>query len=83
KDESKALTDIQIKINKAIKEKIDNIEKKISQNENQNDTKSIIDMISQLRKENKTLSEEIKELKEQLSSMEHTGRAESTPLILE
>ncbi|MCK4807990.1 MAG: hypothetical protein KAS90_00045 [Candidatus Aenigmarchaeota archaeon] len=85
-EDTKAFTDIQAKINKVMKEKINNIEKKISDNrtsiipENNN---NIIEMIALLRKENKMLSGELKDLKEQLANMGHTGRAEGSPLILE
>ncbi|MCK5289668.1 MAG: hypothetical protein KAJ56_01875, partial [Candidatus Aenigmarchaeota archaeon] len=68
------------------KEKIDNIEKKISENRTSmmpEDSNSIVEMIALLRKENKMLSGELKDLKEQLANMGHTGRAEGSPLILE
>jgi len=84
-DDTKAFTDIQAKINKVMKEKIDNIERNISENSiNQpEDSKSIVEMITLLRKENKMLSDELKNLKEQISSIGHTGRAEGSPLVLE
>ena len=86
KDDTKSLTDIQARINKVMKEKIDNIEKNISENRTSmmpEDSKSIVDIIALLRKENKMFSDELKDLKEQLASMGHTGRAEGSPLILE
>jgi len=86
KDDTKSLTDIQAKINKAMKEKIDNIEKNISENRTSmmpEDSNNIVEIIALLRKENKMFSDELKDLKEQLSSMGHTGRAEGSPLILE
>ncbi|MCK4927502.1 MAG: hypothetical protein KAS11_03480, partial [Candidatus Aenigmarchaeota archaeon] len=84
-DDTKAFTDIQAKINKVMKEKIDNIERNISENSiNQpEDNKSIVEIIALLRKENKMLSDELKNLKEQISSIGHTGRAEGSPLVLE
>ncbi len=86
KDDTKSLTDIQARINKVMKEKIDNIEKNISENRTSmmpEDSKSIVEIIALLRKENKMFSDELKDLKEQLASMEHTGRAEGSPLVLE
>ncbi|MCK5062377.1 MAG: hypothetical protein KAR23_00465, partial [Candidatus Aenigmarchaeota archaeon] len=84
-DDTKAFTNIQAKINKVMKEKIDNIERNISENSiNQpEDNKSIVEIIALLRKENKMLSDELKNLKEQISSIGHTGRAEGSPLVLE
>ncbi len=84
--DTRTLTDIQTQINKAMKEKISNIEKKISESGAlpiTDNTKNIVEMITLLKQENNMLSKDIKELKEQLSSIGHTGRAEGLPLILE
>ncbi len=81
------LTDIQVKINKAMKEKIDSLEKKISGTTLQipegKDGAEIAGTISQLKEENEKFSKQLKELKEQLSRIGHTGHSEATPIVIE
>ena len=88
KNESKTINNIQTKINKALKNKIDNLETKITNTEikeTPDGTKDMLMIITLLKDENKILSKEIKMLNERLDRIEHSGQTESNamPLILE
>lgn len=88
KNESRTINNIQTKINKAFKDKINNLENKITDTEIKEiptGTKDMIQIITLLKDENKILSTEIRMLNERLDRMEHSGQTENSavPLILE
>ncbi|MBW6462192.1 MAG: hypothetical protein K0B07_04050 [DPANN group archaeon] len=88
KNETKTLNEIQTKINKVIKAKIDNLDNTIFKTKTEQvsneTTKEILNIITLLKNENKILSNEIQMLNERLNRIEHSGQTEScTPLILE